>query len=84
MPRFPNSFHVRGLDHLLLFNSDLFTQEIPNEIILLWMDYDVVLRLEETEKQNSISHTKKASQGFGRKKDWNRGKFIGFNFVTFS
>ena len=31
------------------FNSILFKQEIPNEIILLFMDYDIALRLEKTE-----------------------------------
>ena len=41
-------FYVRGRRRLFQFNCILFTQEIPVEIILLCMDYDVPLRLEKT------------------------------------
>ena len=37
--------------YLLLFNAVLFAQEIPKELILLCMDYDVLLRLENVESQ---------------------------------
>ena len=37
-------FHFRGRRRLK-FNSVLFTQEILNEIILLYMDYDVAVGL---------------------------------------
>ena len=39
-------FHVRGGRCLLLFNGILFAQEIPNELILLCMDYYEALWLE--------------------------------------
>ena len=42
-------FHFRGRSRPFPFNGVLFIQEIPNEIILLCMDYDVALRLEKTE-----------------------------------
>lgn len=80
MLRFPNSLHFRGLRRFPLFNGDLFTQEIPNEIILIWMDYDVVLRLEEM-KSKSISSIITTSQGFGRNSNEHRRKFIGFNLT---
>ena len=35
-----------------LFNGVLFAKEIPKEFILLCVDYDVALRLENTESQN--------------------------------
>ena len=43
--------HVRGWRHLLLFNGVWFAQEIPKELILLCMDYDVALRLQNVEYQ---------------------------------
>ena len=43
--------HLRGRRRLLLFNGVLFVQEIPMELILLCMDYDVALRLENVESQ---------------------------------
>ena len=44
-------FHFSGRRPLLLFNSVLFAHEIPNELILFCMDYDVVVRLENVESQ---------------------------------
>ena len=44
-------FHFRGQRHLLLFNGILFAKEIPKELILLCMNYDVALRLENVESQ---------------------------------
>ena len=41
-------FHFRGRKRLLLFN-DLFAQEIPKDLILLCIDYDVAFRLENVE-----------------------------------
>ena len=38
-----------NLQCLFQFNGVLFTQEIPNEIILLCTDYDVALRQEKAE-----------------------------------
>ena len=40
---FPFSFYFRRLRRLFLFNILLFAQEIPKELILLCMDYDVLL-----------------------------------------
>ena len=48
---FQFSFDVRGWMYLLLFNAVLFAQEIPKELILLCMDYDVLLWLENVESQ---------------------------------
>ena len=42
-------FHFRGRRRLLLFIGALFAQEIPKELILVSMDYDVALRLENVE-----------------------------------
>ena len=42
-------FHFRGRRRLLLFIGVLFAQEIPTELILVSMDYDVALRLENVE-----------------------------------
>ena len=44
-------FLFRGQRRLLLFNSTLFAQEIPKEIILLCMDYDMPLGLENVRSQ---------------------------------
>ena len=44
-------FHSTGRMRVLHFNGVLFTQEIPKELILLCMDYDVALRLENVESQ---------------------------------
>ena len=44
-------FPFRGQRRLLLFNSTLFAQEIPKEIVLLCMDYDMPLRLENVRSQ---------------------------------
>ena len=46
-----NFFHFRGQRCLVLFNSVLFTQEITKELILLYMDYEVALRLKNVETQ---------------------------------
>ena len=35
----------------IFFNGVLFTQEIPEELILLCTDYNVMLRLENVESQ---------------------------------
>ena len=43
-------FRFRGRSRLLPFNGVLFAQEIPKELILLCMDYDVALRLENVRK----------------------------------
>ena len=40
-------FYFRGRRCLILLNGVLFTDEIPNEIILLCIDYGVALRLEK-------------------------------------
>ena len=45
-------FHFRGWRHLFLFNGILFAPEIPKELILLCMDYDIALKLENVETQN--------------------------------
>ena len=42
--RFYFTIEVR---RLLLFNGVLFAQEIPKELILLCMDYDIVFRLKK-------------------------------------
>ena len=42
-------FHFKGGRRLFPFNGICFIQEIPNEIMLLCMDYEVALRLEKTE-----------------------------------
>ena len=44
-------FHFRGQRCLVIFNSVLFTQEITKESILLYMDYEVALRLKNVETQ---------------------------------
>ena len=36
---------------LFFFNGVLFTQEIPEELVLLCTDYNVMLRLENVESQ---------------------------------
>ena len=41
----------KGRRRLLLFYCVLFAQEIPKELILLWMDHDVAVRLENIESQ---------------------------------
>ena len=43
-------FHFRGRRRLLPFNGAFFAQEVPKELILLCMDYDVALRLENVRK----------------------------------
>ena len=43
-------FHFRGRRRLL-FNGISFAQEIPKELILLYMDYDVSIRLENRVSQ---------------------------------
>ena len=50
-------FHFRDRRCLILLNGVLFTKEIPNEIILLCMNYDVAFRTEnnETWKKEVIS-----------------------------
>ena len=45
--------HIRGWGCLILLNSVLFILEIPNEIILLCMDYDAALRLERMKAERS-------------------------------
>ena len=42
-------FHFRGRRRLLFFIGVLFAQEIPTELILVSMDYDVALSLENVE-----------------------------------
>ena len=37
--------------HYCTFHDALFTKEIPNEIILLCMNYDVAFRLEKSESR---------------------------------
>ena len=44
--------HYITRKRLLLFNGVLFAQEIPKELNLIRMDYEVVLRLENVEIQN--------------------------------
>ena len=44
-------FHFRGQDVFLFFNDILFAQETPKKLILLYVNYDVVLRLENVENQ---------------------------------
>ena len=41
--KFQFLIHFRGRRRLPLFNGVLFAQEIPKELILLFMDYDVLL-----------------------------------------
>ena len=36
---------------MFFFNGTLFAQEIPKQLIPLFMDYDVALRLENVESQ---------------------------------
>ena len=48
-------FHFRDRRWFFFFNGVLFTQEIPNEIILLSMDCDVALRLEKTKSLNKYT-----------------------------
>ena len=38
---FQFTFHFRGRKRLLLFNGVLLAQDIPKELILLCMDYDI-------------------------------------------
>ena len=45
-------FHFGGRCCLFPFNDVLFTQQIPNDMILLCMDYDVTLRLGKNEGWN--------------------------------
>ena len=45
--------HTRSL---LLFNGVLFVQEIPKELILLYMDYNVALAWKNVVKVNSMSN----------------------------
>ena len=42
-------FYHRGESGLFPFNAVLFTQELPNEMILLYMDYYMALGLEKTD-----------------------------------
>ena len=42
-------FNFWDWKYLILLNGVLFRYEIPNKTILLWMDYDVALRLEKNE-----------------------------------
>ena len=44
-------FHFRGRRLFPLLNGVLFTKEIPNKIILLYMGYDVALRLQKIKSQ---------------------------------
>ena len=44
-------FHFSDRRCLFPFNGVLFTREIPKEIIILCIDYDVALRLEKAESQ---------------------------------
>ena len=44
-------FYFTFYFQLLLFNGILFAHEITNELVLLFMNYDVALRLENVESQ---------------------------------
>ena len=44
-------FHFRSRRRVLLCNDVVFSQEIPKELILLYMDYDIALRLKNVESQ---------------------------------
>ena len=48
-------FHFRDRRRLILSNDVLFAPEIPKELILLGMDYDVALRLENLKVISIIS-----------------------------
>ena len=51
-------FNFRGCRRFVSFNGVLFTQEIPNEIILLCMDYGAAHKLEKKndfEEQHVLS-----------------------------
>ena len=49
--KFQFLFHFKAQSRILLFNGVLFVPEIPKELILLCLYYDVALRLENAESQ---------------------------------
>ena len=53
--RFLFLFYFRGRRCLILLHGVSFTYEIPNEIILLCIDYDIALRLEKNWKLEEVS-----------------------------
>ena len=44
-------YFILQVEVMFFFNGTLFAQEIPKQLIPLFMDYDVALRLENVESQ---------------------------------